>query len=147
MKIMSVDYIYQIKMNLQGRKVRLGWVRKTVVEMEMREDLKSISIEHWKVLFIRVTITGAGIDQWIRLLLPSWGPGFDVHVQHLAMLFNLYLNCDEKKDGNKQNRGRYWPIFQTGALQYKACLVYNIVGTIVSGQSYKRWVIVVTLRL
>ena len=46
---------------------------------------------------------GAAIGQWIRLCLPSCGPGFDPQPQHLGF-FNLYLNCDEKRTKINQKR-------------------------------------------
>ena len=47
----------------------------------------------------------AAIAQWIRLRLPSCGPGFESQAQHLSFGF-LNLNCGVKRTENK--RGRDW---------------------------------------
>ena len=42
----------------------------------------------------------AAVARWIRLRLPSFGPGFDPQAQNLCF-FDLYLKYDEKIDNKK----------------------------------------------
>ena len=51
----------------------------------------------------------AAIAPWFRLRLPS--PGSNPKHAFYAF-FNLYWNCNEKKNENKQKRGRDWSIFK-----------------------------------
>ena len=52
----------------------------------------------------------AAIAQWIRLRLPSCGPRFRSHAQHLRIIqFVIELRCE--KDKNKQERGRDGPYY------------------------------------
>ena len=51
----------------------------------------------------------AAIAQWIRLRLPSCGPRFKSHAQHLRIIqFVIELQCED--DENKQERGRDRPL-------------------------------------
>ena len=50
------------------------------------------------------TLSWSVISNWIRLHLPSCGPGFDPQAKHLCF-FNLKLHHDGKEMINKERQG------------------------------------------
>ena len=56
-----------------------------------------------------VNVGVAAIAPWFRLRLPFCGPGFESQAHHLCF-FQFVLKLWWEKNGNKQKRGRDWPI-------------------------------------
>ena len=74
---------------------------------------------HEKLVFNNFLILGAAIAQWIRLCLPSCGPGFESKAHHLGMLLPFTIKLCAlfvivlRKGQTSTKRGRVWPIQKT----------------------------------